>query len=58
MGTLTGLTVLSFMWPFLLLPGNIDWRLVMASSSSGGESFFDCIVRDRACVAFLMFLLW
>ena len=24
----------------------------MASSSTGGASFFDCIVRARACVAF------
>ena len=51
-GTLTGSTLLSFVWPLLLLPIMRAWRLVIASSSSGDASFFACIARDRACVDF------
>ena len=52
MGKLTGSTVLSLVVPFLLLPKMRAWILVIDSSSSCGASFFDCIVRDRARVAF------
>ena len=52
MRTFTGSAVLSFVWPFLLLPKIRAWRLVMAYSSSGSASFFDRIVRTRDYVAF------
>ena len=49
---LNSYTVLYFMWPFLLMPKIRACRFMMASSSSGGASFFACIVRAGDCVAF------